>query len=313
MEQRTPEEELEYRRYLRRRIRKRKRRRQVMIARTVVAAVGILVVFLVCFGIGKLFFGGEKSGKREVKSTATPFVVDVPEGYDDIYQKLYVLREDYPQMDDILLSMERYPKDVLKMLVNNTETIDFVSDYLKHVDDTEASGGITAEELQQEGIPLFQQWDRRWGYVTYGNNILAINGCGPTCMSMVYTGLTGKSDYTPASMADFCIENDYFSQESGTSWSLMLNGARKLELESQRIEISKKSLKGKLKKGQPVIASMEPGDFTTTGHFIVLTGLTEQGMVIVNDPNSIANSQKEWKLDSVIQQIKAAWSYSYTK
>lgn len=315
MEQRSPEEELEYRRYLRRRIRQRKRRRQVMIARAIVAVVGMLLVFLVCFGVGKLFFNDDSGGKGEKKiaATATPFVVDVPEGYDQIYQKLYGLREDYPQMDDILLSMERYPKDVLRMLIHNTETIDFVSDYLKHVDDTEASGGITAEELQQEGIPLFQQWDKRWGYVTYGNNIVAINGCGPTCMSMVYTGLTGNSDYTPAEMADFCIENDYFSQESGTSWSLMLNGARKLQLDSQRLEISKKSFRSKLKKGEPVIASMEPGDFTTTGHFIVLTGLTEEGKVSVNDPNSIANSQKEWDLDTIIQQTKAAWSYSYTK
>ena len=309
MEERTPEEELEYRRYLRRRIRQRKRRRQVMIARSIVGAVGVLLIFLICFGIGKLFFGGA-GGKENVKPSATPFAVDVPEGYDEIYQKLYGKRKDFPKLDDILLSMERYPKDVLEMLAKNMETLDFVSDYLKHVDDAEASGGITAEELQLEGIPLFQQWDRRWGYVTYGNNIIAINGCGPTCLSMVYTGLTGKSNYTPADMAGFCIENNYFNSESGTDWSLMLNGARKLGLNSQRVEVSKSSVRKKLKEGQPVIASMEPGDFTTTGHFIVLTGLTEEGKVIVNDPNSIANSQKEWELSTIIKQAKAAWSYA---
>jgi len=309
VEERTPEEELEYRRYLRRRIRQRKRRRQVMIARSIVGAVGVLLVFLVCFGIGKLFFGGGDES-RNVKPSATPFVVDVPKGYDDVYQKLYGQRGDFPRLDDILLSMERYPKDVLEMLANNMETIDFVSDYLKHAGDTEAGGGITAEELQQEGIPLFQQWDKRWGYVTYGDNIIAINGCGPTCLSMVYTGLTGKGNYSPADMAGFCIENNYFSQESGTDWSLMLKGARKLGLESQRVEVSESSVRKKLKGGQPVIASMEPGDFTTTGHFIVLTGLTEEGKVVVNDPNSIANSRKEWELDTVIKQAKAAWSYT---
>lgn len=312
VEERTLEEELEYRRYLRRRIRQRKRRRQVMIARSIVGAVGFLLIFLICFGIGKLFFSGG-GGKENVKPSATPFVVDVPEGYDVIYQKLYGKRGDYPKLDDILLSMERYPKDVLEMLANNMETLDFVSDYLKHVDDTEASGGISAEELQQEGIPLFQQWDKRWGYVTYGDNIIAINGCGPTCLSMVYTGLTGKSNYMPADMAGFCIEYNYYNPESGTDWSLMLNGARKLGLDSQRVEVSKKSVKRRLKEGKPVIASMKPGDFTTTGHFIVLTGLTEEGKVTVNDPNSIANSQKEWELDMVIKQTKAAWSYAQEK
>ncbi len=309
MEERTPEEELEYRRYLRRRIRQRKRRRQVMIARSIVGAVGVLLVFLIFYGIGKIVFSGG-DGEKKVKPSATPFAVDVPEGYDDIYQKLYGQREDFPQLDDILLSMERYPKDVLQMLANNSETMDFVSDYLKHVDDTEANGGITAEELQQEGIPLFQQWDKRWGYVTYGNNIIAINGCGPTCLSMVYTGLMGKGNYTPADMAGFCIENNYFDQESGTSWSLMLDGAKKLGLDSQRVEVSKKSMKRRLKEGKPVIASMEPGDFTTTGHFIVLTGLTEEGKVDVNDPNNIANSKKQWDLDTLVKQTKAAWSYA---
>ncbi len=312
MEERTPEEELEYRRYLRRRIRRRKRRRQVMIARSIVGGVGVLLVFLIFFGIGKLVFSGGEEEKK-VKPSATPFVVDVPEGYDAIYQELYGLREDFPQLDDILLGMERYPKDVLQMLANNPETIDFVSDYLKHVDDTEANGGITAEELQQEGIPLFQQWDKRWGYVTYGNNIIAINGCGPTCLSMVYAGLTGKGNYNPADMAGFCMENNYFDQESGTSWSLMLNGARKLGLESQRVEVSKKNLKSRLKEGNPVIASMEPGDFTTTGHFIVLTGLTEEGKVDVNDPNNIANSKKQWDLDTIVRQTKAAWAYAREK
>ena len=179
MEQRTPEEELEYRRYLRRRIRQRKRRRQVIIARCIVGAVAMLLVFLIFFGIGKLFFGGGEEEKKKPVPTATPFAVDVPEGYDGIYQKLYGRRKEFPQLDDILLSMERYPKDVLRMLVNNSETIDFVSDYLKHVDDKEANGGITAEELQQEGIPLFLQWDKRWGYVTYGNNIIAVGYIPP--------------------------------------------------------------------------------------------------------------------------------------
>ena len=52
------QEELEYRRYLQRRIRKRKRRRKVMIARTIVAVVCVLllvgIVFLAKFIIGNI-------------------------------------------------------------------------------------------------------------------------------------------------------------------------------------------------------------------------------------------------------------------
>ena len=317
MEARTPEEELEYRRYLRKRIRMRKRRRKVMIARTIVAVVTLVIVFVVFYGIGRLtgpIGGGSSAGKEVVtkEPVVTPFVVDVPEGYEKIYDKLYAMREDYKEIDDILLNIGQYPKDVLRLLIHNTETLEFVSDYLVHLDDDEASGEITGEEVQKLSPPLLLQWDKRWGYVKYGNNIIAINGCGPTCMSMVYTGLTGNLDRSPAQMAEFCIDNDYYTDDSGTSWSFMLNGARKLGLNAERISIGKDAITEKLKSGGLVICSMKPGDFTTTGHFIVLRGVTEEGKLLINDPNSISRSEKEWEFDTVLKQVKAAWAYSYT-
>lgn len=314
MANRTPEEELEYRRYLRKRIRMRKRRRQVMIARTIVALVGIVLVFLIFYGIGKLTgpITGKSGSKAEVteEPKVTPFVVDVPEGYEEVYDALYDMREEYPEIEDILINMEQYPLELLTLLSNNMETLSFVSDYLMHVDDEEAAGSITAEELNGT-IPLFQQWDKRWGYVKYGSNIIAINGCGPTCLSMVYTGLTGSVEKDPAAIADFCIENNYYTEDAGTSWSLMLEGAKKLGLNAEKISIGAETIKEKLTSGQPVICSMKPGDFTDTGHFIVLRAITEEGKLLINDPNNISRSEKEWDLDTVLGQVKSAWAYSY--
>lgn len=315
MENRTPEEELEYRRYLRKRIRMRKRRRKVMIARAVVAFLSIVIVFFIFYGIGKMTgpVGGSDSStvSQKKKPESTPFVVDIPDGYEKIYTKLYAMREDYPEVDDILMNLEQYPKDVLRLLIHNEETLSFVSNYPKHIDDETVSGTITEEETEEE-IPLFQQWDERWGYVRYSDNILAINGCGPTCISMVYTGLTKKTDMTPADVADFSIEHNYYTKDSGTSWDMMLTGAQKLGLDAEKIAVNKEVIKEKLKAGQPVICSMKPGDFTQTGHFIVIRGLTDKGKMLINDPNSIARSEKEWKFSTVLQQIKAAWTYTYT-
>ena len=239
-------------------------------------------------------------------------VENIPKGYESIYQKLFAMRKDYKQIDDILISMERYPKDVLELLVKNPETVDFVSDYLKHVNDESANGEITEEEMSQV-IPLFIQWDKRWGYVKYGSNIIAIDGCGPTCMSMIYTGLTGKSDMSPAEMANFCMENDYYTEDSGTSWLLMKNGAEKLGLHAEQVSLSETQVKEKLTAGQPLICSMKPGDFTTSGHFIVLRGISEDGKILLHDPNSRVHSEKEWDFDVVFQQMKAIWAYSYEK
>lgn len=313
MENRTPEEELEYRRYLRRRIRMRKRRRKVMIARAVVAVAGICFIFLIFYGIGKLtgpIGGGKKEAKATEKPVATPLVVDIPKGYEEVYRQLYDMRKDYQEVDDILINLGKYPIDLLTLLTKNTETLSFVSDYLMHVDDEKANGGIEEKELDGT-VPLFQQWDKRWGYVKYGSNILAINGCGPTCMSMVYTALTGKTDMNPAAVAEFCIENSYYTEDSGTSWTLMSDGAKKLGLNAEKISLSQEVIKEKIKTGQPVICSMKPGDFTETGHFIVLSSISEDEKLQVKDPNSISRSGKEWDFDTVFGQIKAAWAYSY--
>lgn len=318
MEYRTREEELEYKRYLRKRIRQRKRRRQVMIARTIVAVVALLLVvgiaFLLKTAVGHITGNDNKAeieAKKDLEEKATqkPLSVNVPNGYEKEYEQLMALREEYPAVDDILLNLYQYPKDILNMAIQNQETISFVAGYPKHQQDTAASGKIKESELEN-GIPAFQQWDSRWGYVKYGNNIIAVNGCGPTCMSMVYSGLKKDTAMSPAEMAEYCLEKSYYSADSGTAWSMMTTGAEDLGLQAEQISVSKEAVKEALKAGHPVICSMAPGDFTTQGHFIVLTGLSEDGKIQLNDPNSIERTEKEWTFKKVISQVKAAWSYS---
>lgn len=53
------------------------------------------------------------------------------------------------------------------------------------------------DDLKTGGIPLLLQWDERWGYKNYGDNIMAINGCGPTCLSMVVSYLKQNGQYHP--------------------------------------------------------------------------------------------------------------------
>jgi predicted double-glycine peptidase len=54
---------------------------------------------------------------------------------------------------------------------------------------------------------------------------------------------------------------------------------------------------------------MGPGDFTTTGHYIVLTGY-EDGEFTVNDPNSIQRSGERWSYDRISGQIRNLWAMS---
>ena len=55
---------------------------------------------------------------------------------------------------------------------------------------------------------------------------------------------------------------------------------------------------------------MGPGDFTTTGHFIVLSGMTEDGRIVVHDPNSEVRSSMTWELETILNQCQNLWVYS---
>ena len=69
-------------------------------------------------------------------------------------------------------------------------------------------------------------------------------------------------------------------------------------------------IKENVKKGNPILISVRPGDFTRTGHVMVISGMDSNGNIILNDPNSFINSQKTWKYDRLKPQIKAMWVFS---
>ena len=318
---RTEEEEREDRRYLHRLKRRRERRRKVMIARAVVGTAGVLILLLM-IGLIRLGVravqntGNHKSNEKQVEMTALPTAESpdytVPEGFEEYADQLEKMRKKYPQVENILLNLYEYSESMLKLAANNPDALDFVENYPKHKSDIKPSGSVTQEELDsaENGIPRFQQWDSRWGYLTYGNDNIGINGCGPTCLSMVAAGLLKDTSKSPDAVAEFSVENNYCTVASGTAWSLMSSGAKKLGLKSESVVVGRDSIKAALEKEQPVICSMKPGDFTTTGHFIVLTGLTEDGRLMINDPNSITRSEKRWDIDTIVGQVKSAWTYT---
>lgn len=197
--------------------------------------------------------------------------------------------------------------DTLRELVeNNPETVDFVRNYQEKKDAPPAEdiGEVTAGV-----IPHLLQWDERWGYQIYGDNMIAVNGCGPTVISMVAAGLTGDNTITPYRVAKFAEENGYYEGEAGTSWSLMTEGAQQFGIYGEEMGLDENGIFSALESGNPIICSVRPGDFTTTGHFIVLVG-TEDGKIRVNDPNSVKRSEKLWDYETLYPQINNLWVYT---
>lgn len=168
---------------------------------------------------------------------------------------------------------------------------------------------ITGDYVDSE-IPLFIQWDKRWGNYSYGRSgTIGSSGCGPTSLAMVIVGLNKDTTVNPKVVADWSYANGHRVEGVGTAWSLFPAGARKWGFNCEELSVSVSQISQKLREGKVLIASMGPGHFTRGGHFIVLRGITESGKILVNDPNSREKSNQEWSASLVVSEAKGAWAF----
>ena len=201
------------------------------------------------------------------------------------------------------LSYSAYPESLIELLERNPETEAFVLEYPLKKDIQEE---VYLSEYENTTVPLFLQWDQRWGYIQYGSDVAGLTGCGPVCLSMAAYYLTGDPAMSPDRIIQFSLDNGYCVPGDGTLWTLISEGGIKLGLDVTEIPLVESRIYANLEAGNPIICVMGPGDFTTTGHYIVLVGL-ENGLIRVNDPNSIANSQKLWEYEKICDQIRNLW------
>lgn len=91
---------------------------------------------------------------------------------------------------------------------------------------------------------------------------------------------------------------------------LFTDGAAKLGLVGREVAASASAVTDELAAGHPLVASMRPGDFTTTGHLVVIAGVDEAGNYVVHDPNSPERSAVTWSPELVLGQCAVLWSFS---
>lgn len=198
-----------------------------------------------------------------------------------------------------------YPENLVSLLAKNGETKDFVLSYPEEKDKTHKVNLRKYKNCNE--VPLLMQWDKRWGYMKYGKDIAALTACGPVCLSMAAIYVTHDTGYSPDYIIDWAKDNGYCLKSGGSSWTLISEGGKKLGLDVTELPLDEQRIIKNLKVGNPIICVMGPGDFTTTGHFIVMTGY-ENGKIRVNDPNSYKNSQKLWEYKDIYKQIKNLWA-----
>jgi len=227
--------------------------------------------------------------------------------------KLVDLCKTNPRALPILERYDEYPPRLLKLVTTYNETIQFVVDYpeKKNVQVENIDLSKECEECEEGKVPLFIQWDERWGYEKYAGGLVGYTACGPTCVSMLETYFKGKCEHNPKEMVEYAVENGYEEKDLGTRWTLMTQGVRNLNLTSEEVfvkdaSIREEKLKEAIESGKKVICSMGPGYFTESGHFLIIADY-DNGKVSINDPNSMKNSQTLWDFKDISSQIKMMW------
>lgn len=226
----------------------------------------------------------------------------------EILRRLEELGKDSDPIAQVTESYQYYPERLLEALANNPEIADFAVHYLENKG-TALGGGLSENEREQ-AYPLFLQWDPRWGYASYGDeSVVGLSGCGPTALSMVLYYLTGNEELTPDVIAEYSMQEGYYMSGTGTAWQLLEDVPPIYGISVSQPQKNERVMRQALDRGELVICSMGPGDFTVGGHFVVVYGYTEDGFLL-NDPNCVARSRKNWPYSQIGGQIKHIWTFA---
>ena len=124
-------------------------------------------------------------------------------------------------------------------------------------------------------VPLYFQTE--YPNTRYASGTIASNGSGITCLAMAATAMTGQ-EYLPDMLAD------WFGGYGQNNIERLEYASDMLQLPWEKAENIHKVFSA-LEEGKMAIVLMNGNSIFSEGqHFLLLTGLNEEGKILVNDP-----------------------------
>lgn len=175
---------------------------------------------------------------------------------------------------------------------------------------TESPETVPQEAAQKfDTVPRYYQTD--YPYEPFSEGTVISSGCSVTCLAMVASYLTDH-EYTPAQMA-------YHFNIYGLDNVQRLEYANeKMQLPAVKMDDARKLIDA-LKAGKVAIMMVnDQSIFTTTGHFVVLAGITGEERIIINDPYQMIWAEDTYMSDRyrdgferhhIFQGFMGAWVY----
>ena len=173
-----------------------------------------------------------------------------------------------------------------------------------YVGNIDATGDVIHYDTVGNGVKevvYFNQLEEPWASLPYASSTVANSGCGPTSMAIVISTLTGKN-VTPEMTKSFAEDNGEYVQGQGTSHSFIGNAAAHWGLTCEKVGKDRMDdVVQALKEGKMVVEICEAYTITggSSGHFIVLTGVTSDGYITIADCASRERTGKVYSVETI--------------
>ena len=169
----------------------------------------------------------------------------------------------------------------------------------------------TMESVAYRGheIPLLQQQDYTEAVCIIGGEkkSVATSGCGAVCIAMAAKGLVDSYE-TPSTLFQWAYDTGLYFGD-GLGHEAMSAIATHAGLTGRWLDNKAEPIMDALLAGHPVVAHMGPGTFTKNGHYILLTGVDDEGLIRVNDPYSPERSRQTYPLTLIIREVKTSRAF----
>ncbi len=206
--------------------------------------------------------------------------------------KLIPVLERNQKIDWIAANTSKYSDArIIELALREPDAVDFVFNYPTNP----PAVGPYSKGVQKGTAPVLYCWNNNWGAVDYGGLPLAVTGSGPTVLSMAYMGTFGKTDKTPATMADLAKKGGYVTEKGVTVSDFFLNSASQVGLECKVADKSEQTVSLALSKRHFLIAHLAPSSpQKDDGHWILIADHAQTGALSVHDPTSTENTKQLW-------------------
>lgn len=164
----------------------------------------------------------------------------------------------------------------------------------------------------------YLQTDARWKDKPYRvkgeNSTIGGSGCGPTAAAMLIETITGKK-FTPEDACKWSVEHGYKALNQGTYYAYFKPQFAAFGIDCDMLNwvntygkpdhSNHKKAFDMLKQGYYLIALMNKGLWTKSGHFVVVWW--EDGKVRINDPASTKEARVNGDPETFKSQVKYYW------